>query len=183
MQLYRIFREARPRVSNDFCAISLGVPLHCGTTWPMVEIVYLVRRVIHDDSQASNKGFPLTTTMILRSLCLLWLSFVVIPSVFAGEQVLLHNPRKASGNVSNGDSTTFTPVGDLAAIMETQYTVLSHPEFPRYNVRIKKSNFCDGTVKYLFHLISCASLVDTVPFKCIYRLYRCRSTSSVLLLL
>ncbi|KAJ7223362.1 Alpha/Beta hydrolase protein [Mycena pura] len=37
---------------------------------------------------------------------------------------------------------------DMNALSETEFTVLSHPVFPNYNVRIKKSTeFCDETVK------------------------------------
>ncbi|KAJ6589383.1 serine carboxypeptidase [Mycena capillaripes] len=38
---------------------------------------------------------------------------------------------------------TFVPVGALDVLSETSFTALTHPEFPNYGVRIKKSNFCD----------------------------------------
>ncbi|EPS98584.1 hypothetical protein FOMPIDRAFT_1024590 [Fomitopsis schrenkii] len=44
------------------------------------------------------------------------------------------------------DAGLFTPLGDLSALSTDVYTTLSHPFFPNYNVRIKKSDFCDGTV-------------------------------------
>lgn len=44
------------------------------------------------------------------------------------------------------DAGLFTPLGDLSALSTDVYTTLSHPLFPNYNVRIKKSDFCDGTV-------------------------------------
>lgn len=44
------------------------------------------------------------------------------------------------------DAGLFTPLGDLSAVLTTTYTVLEHPLFPHHSVRIKKSNFCDGTV-------------------------------------
>lgn len=44
------------------------------------------------------------------------------------------------------DAGLFTPLGDLSALSTDVYTALSHPLFPNYNVRIKKSDFCDGTV-------------------------------------
>ena len=43
--------------------------------------------------------------------------------------------------------TGFTPFGDLHALPASDYTNLGHPNFPKYNVRIKTSHFCDGTVK------------------------------------
>jgi len=44
------------------------------------------------------------------------------------------------------DSGLFSPYGSLSSLAETQYATLGHPLFPRYNVRIKKSKFCDETV-------------------------------------
>lgn len=41
----------------------------------------------------------------------------------------------------------FRPFEDLNTISDSTYAVLGHPKFPKYNVRIKKSNFCDGTVR------------------------------------
>lgn len=38
---------------------------------------------------------------------------------------------------------------DMNALSETDFSVLSHPIFPNYNVRIKKSPFCDDTVKFV----------------------------------
>lgn len=46
------------------------------------------------------------------------------------------------------DERLFTPVEDLGALSTTEFTSLRHPLFPSYNVRIKKSDFCDGTVRY-----------------------------------
>ncbi|KAF8868251.1 Alpha/Beta hydrolase protein [Gymnopilus junonius] len=40
----------------------------------------------------------------------------------------------------------FTPLEDLSILSESEFTTLGHPAFPQYNVRVKKSNFCDGTV-------------------------------------
>ena len=35
---------------------------------------------------------------------------------------------------------------ELAALSSSDFTTLGHPAFPNYDVRIKKSDFCDGTV-------------------------------------
>ena len=45
------------------------------------------------------------------------------------------------------DEGLFSPVEDLGLLSTTDYTSLRHPLFPAYNVRIKKSDFCDGTVR------------------------------------
>ncbi|KAF9049221.1 serine carboxypeptidase [Hymenopellis radicata] len=44
------------------------------------------------------------------------------------------------------DAGLFTPVEDLHSLSFSEFTALSHPTFPNYNVRIKKSDLCDGTV-------------------------------------
>jgi len=45
------------------------------------------------------------------------------------------------------DEGLFTPLEDLSALSESDFAYMSHPMFPRYAVRIKKTKFCDGTVK------------------------------------
>lgn len=52
-----------------------------------------------------------------------------------------------TGNYQQYNEGLFTPAEDLSILSETEYTTLSHPEFPRYSVRVKKSPFCDDTVK------------------------------------
>lgn len=37
----------------------------------------------------------------------------------------------------------------LSAIPHNQFTALSHPRFPHHQVRVKKTEFCDPTVKYV----------------------------------
>ena len=50
--------------------------------------------------------------------------------------------------IKHYDDGLFTPVEHLGALSEAQFTTLSHPVFPNYSIRIKKSSdFCDGTVK------------------------------------
>lgn len=39
-----------------------------------------------------------------------------------------------------------TPLGDFSSLSESEFSHMKHPLYPRYNVRIKKSAFCDGTV-------------------------------------
>ncbi|KAI0779113.1 serine carboxypeptidase [Irpex lacteus] len=46
------------------------------------------------------------------------------------------------------DEGLFAPFEDLHALSKTEFTTLGrHPLFPNYGVRIKESEFCDGTVK------------------------------------
>ena len=55
----------------------------------------------------------------------------------------------AGSTHSRYDEGLFTPIGDLSALDATDFTVLEHPAFPQYNVRVKESNFCDGAVRYV----------------------------------
>jgi hypothetical protein len=50
------------------------------------------------------------------------------------------------GNVNYADGL-FTPVESLSSLSDNAFTTMGHPFFPRYSVRIKKSQFCDKTVK------------------------------------
>jgi hypothetical protein len=52
-----------------------------------------------------------------------------------------------TGPADIGTSQYFTPAGTLDILSETSFTPLAHPEFPKYGVRVKKSNFCDETVR------------------------------------
>ncbi|KAK7008063.1 carboxypeptidase [Favolaschia claudopus] len=55
--------------------------------------------------------------------------------------------QTGSSQYSAYDDGLFTPMEDLNALSETTFSVLSHPVFPNYAVRIKKTAFCDDTVK------------------------------------
>ncbi|KAJ7499907.1 serine carboxypeptidase [Mycena latifolia] len=59
-------------------------------------------------------------------------------------QTVFSSPADSIGD--NGASQAFTPIGTLEMLSDTSFTALSHPEFPQYGVRIKKSRFCDETV-------------------------------------
>lgn len=50
------------------------------------------------------------------------------------------------------DNQLFSPLEDLSLLSASEFTTLGHPLFPDYHVRIKKSDFCDGTVRYRFLL-------------------------------
>ena len=45
------------------------------------------------------------------------------------------------------DDGVFTPVEHLSTLSVDSFTTLDHPYFPNHSVRIKKTIFCDGTVK------------------------------------
>jgi hypothetical protein len=39
------------------------------------------------------------------------------------------------------------PIDDFSSLTEAEFSHMRHPLFPRHSVRIKKSSFCDDTVK------------------------------------
>ncbi|TFK48038.1 hypothetical protein OE88DRAFT_1665085 [Heliocybe sulcata] len=90
------------------------------------------------------------------------LGFLVASAVAAGQHPFSSfgskSPLRAPGfkpqkqpaynvdyDLSNYDAGLFTPVGSLSSL-GSEFTTLGHPAFPKHSVRIKKSDFCDGTV-------------------------------------
>ena len=72
----------------------------------------------------------------------------LLPFVYAGgvAQSVLHSPVGGDSHIPT--AATITPLS-LDALATEQYTTLKHPAFPRHQVRIKKSGFCDGSVQYV----------------------------------
>ncbi|KAJ3556505.1 hypothetical protein NM688_g1992 [Phlebia brevispora] len=67
------------------------------------------------------------------------------PALGDGEHSLLAQTRLGYGSYDTG---LFTPLESLSLLKATEYTSLAHPAFPKYQVRIKKSDFCDGSVRF-----------------------------------
>jgi len=61
------------------------------------------------------------------------------------------------------DNGLFTPMEDLSTLSETDFTAISHPFFPNVGARIKKTRFCNETVKWAFHCIVSNLSVDPSP--------------------
>ncbi|KAF8880906.1 serine carboxypeptidase [Gymnopilus junonius] len=59
---------------------------------------------------------------------------------------LLNPPAHEDPCHSNYADGLFTPVESLSSLSTSEFTSLGHPFFPHYSVRVKKSDFCDGTV-------------------------------------
>ncbi|KAH9487388.1 Carboxypeptidase Y-like protein A [Psilocybe cubensis] len=55
------------------------------------------------------------------------------------------NAQTSFGHTNYADGL-FTPVESLSSLSTSSFTTLGHPFFPRYSVRVKKSQFCDETV-------------------------------------
>lgn len=49
-------------------------------------------------------------------------------------------------NTTDGHATRL-PLSLLTSMHTDHYTALANPRFPRHQVRVKKTNFCDPTVK------------------------------------
>ncbi|OSX56451.1 hypothetical protein POSPLADRAFT_1160107 [Postia placenta MAD-698-R-SB12] len=73
-------------------------------------------------------------------------------SLSAGNNAAARVQFEPVDTISNVDAFTdydaglFTPLEDLTYVLSGEFTSLNHPTFPKYSVRIKKSDFCDGTV-------------------------------------
>ena len=53
-------------------------------------------------------------------------------------------------NQASYDDGLFTPLEDLNVLSESRYTTVRHPLYPNHNVRIKKTQFCEATVQFVF---------------------------------
>jgi hypothetical protein len=77
--------------------------------------------------------------------------FLVSPVLGYAQTVLTDNTQTnhrletpASVPQSTNDGSTLM---HLSSIASNEFTALSHPRFPNHQVRVKKSNFCDSTVR------------------------------------
>lgn len=80
-------------------------------------------------------------------LSLAALSHATSQSVLGFKQSTTTTANAQSPYAVSCDDGLFTPVEHLSALSADSFTTLDHPYFPNYSVRIKKSNFCDATVK------------------------------------
>ncbi|KAH9934973.1 serine carboxypeptidase [Fomitopsis serialis] len=78
---------------------------------------------------------------------------LAVAAVTSAAQFPLVQPNVKAQNIPGSgfgadqyDAGLFTPLGDFSTLSTDEFTTLGHPLFPNYNVRIKKSDFCDGTV-------------------------------------
>lgn len=81
---------------------------------------------------------------IVAILGALWLALTA--TAYGEDAIASHSQIILSNNLESKE-THFSAKGDLNVLFESHFTDLSHPAFPKHNVRIKKSSFCDGTVK------------------------------------
>lgn len=95
-------------------------------------------------------GFHATTMFTLASLMHLIL-LGLCSVVYAANQVTIDwEGWKVQTVTDVNTAVVLSPFGDLHVLSSDQFTILGHPFFPNYNVRIKKStDFCDGGVKFV----------------------------------
>lgn len=83
--------------------------------------------------------------MVPSKICLL---LVFLAPVAVSTNTWHQDPYKVPSSLS--DNLALKSTINLSSIGDSEYTALAHPRFPNHRVRIKKSNFCDPTVKLAF---------------------------------
>ena len=78
------------------------------------------------------------------SLTLVSVACATGPQVVFQESELLTTPVNSPVHAHNASQVQ--PL-HLSSVGSGGFTALSHPSFPNYRVRVKKSHFCDPTVK------------------------------------
>lgn len=63
------------------------------------------------------------------------------------KQYALSDPSGYQLTLAPFTNDSFSPFGTLDTLSAEAYTVIGHPAFPNHSVRIKKSSFCDSSVK------------------------------------
>ncbi|KAJ3979316.1 Alpha/Beta hydrolase protein [Lentinula detonsa] len=76
-----------------------------------------------------------------------YLGLLALVSGALASQVPLTPALNVNASASaSWDSQFFTPLESLSYVKNSEFSTLNHPFFPKYSVRIKKSDFCDPTV-------------------------------------
>ncbi|KAJ7073301.1 serine carboxypeptidase [Mycena belliarum] len=76
-----------------------------------------------------------------------WALVLLFSAIANAYQTAFSNPVSGSFRASTYNEGLFTPMEDMNVLSETEFSVLGHPEFPNYGVRIKKSAVCNDTTK------------------------------------
>ena len=97
-------------------------------------------------STAGYTSLSRTRTMTWSLSALLCLVVAAVPLVLAGaEQVHLSTGRSVVAGTNDISLASITDVDSFVA--------LTHPSFPAHQVRVKKTEFCDPTVKYVLEQV------------------------------
>lgn len=114
--------------------------------WPIAAVSAHVHNPYGLNLTFSCSGPAWFTTTVMSSAVSSYLLLlgVVISFVVA----VVQQPFSVSTNAFKSyDDGLFSPMEDLSLLSASEFTTLGHPLFPNYNVRIKKSDFCDGSVR------------------------------------
>jgi hypothetical protein len=97
----------------------------------------------------------LSSVIMVSKLVNVFLLLALLTPVYAAQQANFGLPGYASVNISTKHADVASDlIPEVSArrlssiISKEDFTVLSHPEFPGHGVRVKKTDFCDPTVKY-----------------------------------
>ncbi|KAA1475365.1 alpha/beta-hydrolase [Dentipellis sp. KUC8613] len=100
----------------------------------------------------SAQGFTFATVygaghmMLLKSALSGLLGFATLATAYRQQPLSKPGPKHAAWGGGSYDEGLFNPVESLGVLSTSEFTTLSHPLFPKYSARIKKSDFCDTTV-------------------------------------
>ena len=98
---------------------------------------------VNGASRVHHATSTLTTTMLPARHVVLCILAIITLSIATNT---IQSHYQAPGGV-NYDESRFVLPRDLHSLSATEFTTLGHPLFPNYSVRIKESDFCDGTVR------------------------------------
>lgn len=106
----------------------------------------------------------------------LWPGLLVLSTAYAASQVTFSSVASIPSQQNETRASLH-----LSALQATEYTTLSHPTFPGHRVRVKKSAFCDPTVKLVINRPTMnvwLTLVDIVSILAIWTSTKGPSISS-----
>ena len=96
----------------------------------------------------------------LSLITMLWAWYILccsLPGARAAAQAALGasnmffmNTTSDGNRGTSYDDGLVTPLESLSLLSSNEFSTLKHPLYPRHSVRIKKSQFCDGTVGYVY---------------------------------
>lgn len=168
------------RVAKDITGMSLVPPWPHAHNWQQLT------------TQCPTLLFPSQNLRMLRPV--LWLAIIFsFSGIFAStalakQRFTVQNPSAVFGDdqIREGTHTNLSTLHLSSITYDQEYVALTHSRFPYHRVRVKKTNFCDPTVKWVFPF-RCSSniLMDNNHLACIRVIWMwmleqsiCSSTSS-----
>ena len=94
-------------------------------------------------------GLCLFTIMFVGAISVVLLYLAASVHARAQKAFAINSP--ISPSFDRYDDGLFSPLEDLSLLSISHFTTLSHPAFPKYGVRVKKSRFCDGNIRWVVY--------------------------------